>query len=313
LKNPYEALGVARDADADTIRKAYRKLARQLHPDVNPGDTAAEERFKEVSHAYAVLSDDEKRRAYDEFGDVALESGFDPEAARRQKREFEQRFGAGMHGAPGVGDDINFGDIDDLLSGFFGGGRGTRGGARELRLRGADLEAHLEVEFGEGVRGCERRVTLGPSASPTTIRIPPGVADGDRLRVAGRGAPGIGGGPPGDLWVQIRVRPHRIFRREGRDLHLEVPISVREAILGAQVEIPTLDGRATVTVPPGSSSGRLLRLRGKGIPGRDGGAAGDLLARLEIRVPESVDDVTRAALEKLDAIEAPDLRKELLR
>jgi curved DNA-binding protein len=314
----YAALGVARDADDDSIRKTYRQLARRYHPDVNPGDEEAEERFKAISEAYAVISDPEKRRLYDEFGEISLQSGFDAEAARRARDAFGARFG----GAPGegfafeggAGEGFGFGNLDDLLSELF-----ARQGWREGpgRRRGADLEALLELEFLDAARGGEQRLTIGrPTAEggvrqeTVSVRIPPGVSDGGRIRLPGKGAEGKGGGPPGDLHAHIRVRPHPVFRREGRDLYVDVPISVREAILGGKVEAPTLDGRVTVTVPPGTDGGTRLRLRGKGVPHPSGGAAGDLYVVLQIRVPREVDPDTAARLETMTELDPPDLRKE---
>ena len=308
----YQILGVARDASEDVIRKAYRKLARRHHPDVNPNDKAAEDKFKEISHAYSVLSDADKRRAYDEFGEVSLEGGFDPEAARRSREAFGARFGGG--GRPGVGDAEGFAfeGLDGLFSDLFsrrGGGRG----------RGADVEAELELDFMDAARGAEQRLTLArpqPDGSlrqeTVTVRIPPGVADGGRLRIPGKGGPGAGGGPAGDLHARIRVRPHRFFRRDGRDLLLDVDVSVREATLGAKVEVPTLDGRVTLAIPPGTDSGTKLRVRGKGIPSPSGGAPGDLYAVVQIRVPRDPGPRERELLEELAKNDPPDLRKELL-
>jgi curved DNA-binding protein len=311
-KDLYEILGVARGASEDELRKAYRKLARRHHPDVNPNDKGAEEKFKEVSHAYSVLSDTEKRRAYDEFGEISLEGGFDPEAARRAREAFGARFGGG--GAPGFGDTEGFAfeGLDGLFSDLFarrGGGRG----------RGMDIEADLELDFMDAARGAEQRLTLArpqPDGSvrqeTVTVRIPPGVADGGRLRIPGKGAPGMGGGPPGDLHARIRVRPHRFFRRDGRDLLLDVDVSVREATLGAKVEVPTLEGRVTVAIPPGTDSGTKLRVRGKGIPSPSGGAPGDLYAVVQIRVPRNLGPRERELVESLAENDPPDLRKELL-
>lgn len=310
----YEILGVARDADHDSIRKAYRKLARQNHPDLNPGDKAAEERFKEISKAWAVLEDADKRRNYDEFGEVSLDVGFDPEEARKAREAFGSRFGFGASaGQGGNTQEFHFGDIDDLLGGLFGG----RAEGARMQLRGQDLEAALELEFLEAVRGGERMLTIarptpnGSESETLSVRIPAGVDTGRRLRLAGKGAPGMGGGPPGDLHVRLRVRPHAVFRREGNDLALDLPISIREAVLGAQVEVPTLDGRVTLTIPPGTQSGARLRLRGKGVPSLRGAEAGDLLARVQIRVPKEIDDQARAALDELARFEDPDLRKGL--
>jgi DnaJ-class molecular chaperone len=312
VRNFYEILGVERSADHEAIRKAYRKLARQYHPDLNPSDRAAEERFKEISHAWDVLQDPERRRNYDEFGDVSLESGFDADRARRARSEFEERFGRAGHG--GGTEEFQFGGLDEVLSQFFGGG----GGGGRIRMRGADLHATLELDFLEAIRGGERRVTLmrpdargQPVEETITVRFPPGVSDEGELRIPGKGAPGAGGGPPGDLRASVRVRPHPVFRRSGRDIELDLPISVREAILGAQVEIPTLEGRATLTIPAGTDSGVRLRLRGKGVPAARGAAAGDLLARVQIRVPRELDQAARKAAEALGDAEDPDLRKDL--
>jgi curved DNA-binding protein len=314
-KDLYETLGVARDADLETIRKAYRKLARKNHPDLNPGDKAAEERFKEISRAWEVLEDPVRRRNYDEFGAISLESGFDPEKARRAREAFGSRFGSGARPGPGsFGEEFEFGGIDDLMGSFFGRAAGGRG----IRLRGADVEATLELDFLEAVRGGEKRLTLARPiegddvASETiTVRIPPGVDTGGRLRIPGKGAPGIGGGPPGDLQVTLRVRTHRIFSREGRNLTFDLPITVREAVRGAKVEVPTLEGRATLTIPPGTDSGTRLRLRGKGVPDPRGGAPGDLFARVQIRVPRGLDADADRVLDGLERFEEPGIRKEL--
>jgi DnaJ-class molecular chaperone len=316
----YKVLGVSRDADAETLKKAYRKLARRHHPDVNPGDKAAEEKFKEISEAYDVLSDPTKRRNYDEFGEISLQGGFDAEQARRAREAFGQRFGGGEgeFRSYGAGEPFEFGDLDDLLGRFgFGGRSGPRGAGRAAGLRGSDIEATLELDFLEAVRGGEKRITLqlagedGRARTETfTARIPPGVSDGGRIRLRGKGAPGLGGGPPGDLWAVVRVRPHPFFRREGRDVSLDVPVTLAEAVRGARIEVPTLDGRATVTVPPGTDSGRKLRLRGKGVPDPSGRPPGDLYVVIQIRVPKSLD---AAALDALAAAQPEDPRQELFR
>jgi DnaJ-class molecular chaperone len=316
----YKVLGVARDVEADALKKAYRKLARRHHPDVNPGDKASEDKFKEISEAYDVLSDPTKRRNYDEFGEVALQGGFDAEQARRAREAFGARFGGGAEGGPqfGGGEPFEFGDLDDLLGRFGFGGRG--GAGRGAGLRGSDLQAQLELDFLEAAKGGEKRLTLGlggeagrPRSQTLTVRIPPGVADGGRIRLRGKGAPGLGGGPPGDLWATVRVRPHPVFRREGRNLIVDVPLTIVEAIRGAKIEVPTLEGRATLTVPPGTDSGQKLRLRGKGIAAPGGGVLGDLYVVVQIRVPKQLD---ADALEKLDALAGAgpeDPRKELFR
>jgi curved DNA-binding protein len=311
VRDPYETLGVARDADVDAIRKAYRKLARKHHPDLNPGDKAAEERFKEISQAWEVLEDPERRRNYDEFGAISLEAGFDAEKARQAREAFGSRFGTGGRPGPeGFGEEFEFGDLDDLLGRFTGGRAGARAGGRGLRMRGADIEATLDLDFLDAVRGGEHRLTLG--GDTINVRIPPGVDTGGRLRIPGKGGPGIGGGPAGDLHVELRVRPHRLFTREGRNLTFDLPVTVSEAVRGAKVEVPTLDGRATLTIPPGTDSGTRLRLRGKGVPDPRGGAPGDLFARVQIRVPKTLDEAAEKGLDALERVEDREIRKELV-
>ena len=316
----YRVLGVERGADEAAIRKAYRKLARRYHPDVNPDDKSAEDRFKQISHAYDVLSDAEKRRNYDEFGDVSLQSGFDAEKARQAREAFASRFGRGgpqdFHVFEGEGSErMDFGGLDDLFTDLFS--RRGGGDARRER-RGRDLEAELELDFVDAARGGEHRITIGrPMADgslrqePVTVRIPPGVSDGGRIRLRGRGAEGRGGAPPGDLYARIRVRPHRFFRREGRDLSLDLPVSVSEATLGAKIEVPTLEGRVKLTIPAGTDSGSKLRLRGKGVPHPSGGAAGDLYVIVQIRMPRNLTAEAKAKLRELEAFDPPDLRKDL--
>ena len=301
----YEVLSVARGADADAIRTSYRALARKFHPDLNQGRSESEERFKEVSEAYAVLSDAEKRALYDEFGAISLDAGFNAEAARGSRR-----FGGGF-GQPG-GDGYGF-DINDVLGGMFGG-RGRRSAAS---FRGEDLEVTLELEFLEAARGATRQINVmrpGHDGRLTServaVRIPPGVDDGGRIRIPGKGAESRGGGAAGDLFAKIRIRPSAIFRRDGRDLLLDLPVTVSEATLGARIEIPTLDGTATVTIPPGSDSGRRLRLRGKGIADPKTGARGDLYVTVQIRVPVGLDPDARAKLQELTAFDPPAIRKE---
>ena len=309
----YQVLGVERGADRETIQKAYRKLARETHPDLNPGDAKAAERFSEVSQAWEVLGDAERRALYDEFGQVSLESGFDAERAREAREAFGRRFGGAAPGGGFEGHEFQFGDLDDLFGRFFGGEARTGGAGRGMPpLRGSDLEAELELDFEEAVRGGEKRLTLGGPAGSrqVTVRIPPGVDSGGRLRLPGHGAPGAGGGPAGDLHVRLRVRPHRVFRRRDRDLEFDLPISILEAIRGAEIEVPTLDGRVTLRVPAGTHSGTRLRLRGKGVP-RSSGSPGDLYARVEIRVPRGLDDADLASLEALERFEDAELRKGL--
>lgn len=312
----YEILGVDRDVDADDLRSAYRRVARENHPDQHPGDQQAEERFKRASHAYSVLSDTEKRKAYDEFGDAALEAGFDVEAARRAKQAFAGSF------ARGEGFEGTF-SFDDLLGGLFdrfGGpsGRGARG-ARVPR-RGRDLRSTLTLDFLDAATGGEHRIQVarpGPDGRVEpqliTVRIPPGVRDGGTIRLSGKGEPATANGQPGDLHLEVSVRPHAVFRREGNDVHLDLPVSVREATLGAKIEIPTLEGRATVTLRAGTQGGAKLRLRGKGIPGHRNRPVGDLIATVRIAIPIGLDDEARRALDSLARYDDPELRAKLQR
>jgi DnaJ-class molecular chaperone len=313
-KDPYAILSVARDADEDTIRKAYRKLARELHPDVNPENPAAEERFKAVSEAYSVLSDPEKRKAYDEFGEVSFQPGFDVAEARRARDAFGGGFGGqGGFGGAGPGG-MGF---EDLLSNIFGrSGPGPARGPR--RRRGADLEAGVDLDFLDAARGCEQRFQVsrptldgGQRSESVTVRIPPGVADGGQIRLRGKGGEGLGGAPAGDLIATIRVRPHPLFRREDRDILIEVPLTISEATSGTKIEVPSLDGRVTVTVPPGTDSGAKLRLRGKGVPHPSGGPPGDFFVVIKICVPKDLDEATRKQLEEIGASNPPNLREDL--
>ncbi len=311
-KDPYRVLGVARDADEDTVRSAYRKLARELHPDVNPDNPAAEERFKAVSEANSVLSDPEKRKAYDEFGEVSFQSGFDAAEARRAR----DAFGGGLGGFQNFGDaGSGAAGFEDLLSNLFGRSGPGRG---PLRRRGADLEARVDLDFLDAARGCEKRFQVsrptqagGQRSEFVTVRIPPGVADGGQIRLRGKGGEGLGGGPPGDLIATIRVRPHPLFRREDRDILLDVPVTISEATSGTKVEVPSLYGRITVTVPPGTDSGAKLRLRGKGVPHPSGGPAGDFYVVIKISVPKDLDDATSRKLSEIAANNPADLRGAL--
>jgi DnaJ-class molecular chaperone len=317
-KDLYAVLGVPRGASEEDIRKAYRRLARKHHPDVNPNDPKAEERFKEISFASDVLLDPEKRKRYDEFGVAGLAQGFDPEQARAW-----QRWTRGARESPFRRTFSAEGDLGELFAELFGARMGGApfGEPFERRpARGADVEGDVTVDFLDALRGAEVRVRVRrPDASGAggeevalKVRIPRGSADGTRIRLAGQGAPGPGGGPPGDLYLTLHVRPHPHFRREGMDLHLDLPVAIPELILGASVEIPTPEGSLTMRIPPRSQNGRKLRLRGKGVPHRRGEERGDLIVRLVARLPEGED----AAIEKIARELEPlyrgvDLRRDL--
>ena len=367
-KDFYAVLGVAKSASADDIKKAYRKLARELHPDHNPGNAAAEEKFKSASEAYDVLSDDRKRKEYDEMRSLFGSGAFRRGARTGGGQQFDPSdlFGSfgGASGAGGAGD-RRFGGagFSDIFSSIFSGG-GAGAGARRGPQRGRDVEAEVTLDFAHAVQGTTLPLTLrspgvcdtchGSGAKPGTtprtcpqcagsglitrnqgsfsfsepcrecqgvgsivehkcpecrgtggvtknrtinVRFPAGVADGQRIRLSGRGEPGERGGPAGDLYVQVKVRPDEIFGRSGDDLTLTVPITFAEAVLGTDLRVPTLDGSVTLRVPPGTPSGRTLRARGKGVVRRDG-QAGYLLVTVEVVVPSSVSDDAREALQQ---------------
>ncbi|MEY2532189.1 MAG: curved DNA-binding protein [bacterium] len=299
----YDVLGVPRDASEEDIRSAYRGLARRNHPDVNK-EPGAEDRFKEISEAYEVLRDAEKRAQYDRYGEnwrAASQAG----AGRGPAPGGFEGYGGG-----GGFDDVHVefgdgGDLGDIFEGLFGGrGRGGRrrrgggagGGFDGFSMRGGDREAVLEISLEEAAEGGRRHISL--DGEDYEVTIPRGVTDGQRIRLAGAGEAGIGGGPSGDLFLRIRIRPHPRFRVEGRDLHVDLRVAPWEAALGAAVDVETLGGSAQVRVPEGSSCGRRLRLRGQGMPG-PGDTAGDLYAHVKIIVPKKLRREERELFEQL--------------
>lgn len=381
-KDFYRELGVSSDASTDEIKKAYRKLARENHPDANPGNAEAEKKFKAVSEAYGVLSDPDKRKEYDEaralFGSGRTGGGFGG---------FPGGGGAGPGGGFDLGDIFGqggtqaggFGGLGDMLGNLFGrrGGAGAAGGAQRGQ-RGSDVETDVRIDFSEAVKGATLPLRLSspatcgtcggngarPGTSPRTcsvcsgsglvtrnqgafafsepcpecrgrgqqiddpcpecsgegvstrtrtltVRIPPGVDNGQKIRLAGQGEPGRGGAPAGDLFVRVHVKPDDVFGRSGNDLTITVPVEFTELALGTTLSVPTLDSKVSVRVPAGTASGRVLRVRGKGIAKRDG-SQGDLLITLQVVVPAKVEDDARAALEKYaDAVAQHDPRPEI--
>lgn len=301
--NPYAVLGVPRDADADTVKKAFRKLAKQHHPDRNEGSAEAERKFKEINRAFEILSDPEKRAAYDQFGARSLEPGFDAGAARA----WQQRGSAGPRGGF---DGAGF-DMEDLLGSLFGGGGRAAPGRGGFGGFSADARADLEVDFRTAALGGERELRFADGRA-LTVRIPPGIRDQETLRLAGQ-AGSTGRGPAGDLLLTVHVAAHPVFRREGEDLHVDLPVTVGEAVRGAMVEVPTLDGPVRLRVPPGTQTDRKLRLKGKGIT-RRGQAPGDLYARVVVVLPEAVNsDRLEQALRTLDEAYAAGVREGLFR
>ncbi|MBE1577725.1 DnaJ C-terminal domain-containing protein [Amycolatopsis roodepoortensis] len=294
----YTVLGVSRTADQAEIQRAYRKLARQYHPDINK-DPGAEDRFKEISEAYDVLSEPETRRRYDAFGPDfrQVPDGMDPETWARA-RSGAPGGGPYASGNPfGSAEDI---DLEDLLGGIFGG-RARRHGP----MPGADQEASIELTVEDAHRGGKRSITLGPRT--IDVDIPAGVTDGQRIRLAGQGGRGTDGAPPGDLYLIVHLAPHRRYRVDGRDLTVDLPLSPWEAALGTTVTLEIPGGEAKLKVPPGTSTGRRLRLRGRGLP-HPRGAAGDLYAKACVVVPSELTDEEREQFERLAAVSAFDPR-----
>jgi DnaJ-class molecular chaperone len=275
--DPYEVLGVKRDASQEDIQRAYRALAKKLHPDLNPGNKQAEERFKEVSAAYDLIGDPQKRRRFDS-GEI------DASGAPRQQQPYYRDFADRAAGAQPYQNDAGFADFADegIFSEIFG-----RGGRATLRMRGQDLHYHLALDFLEAVNGATRNVVL-PDGSELKVSIPPATREGQILRLRGKGRPGIGGGADGDALIEIEVRPHPLYRRQDDDIHLEVPISLKEAVLGGRIDVPTPSGAVSMTLPKWSNTGTVLRLKGKGVVRRDG-SHGDAYVTLKVVMPSEPD------------------------
>lgn len=277
--DPYGVLGVPRTASDEEIRRAYRKLAKELHPDLNPkSGTAAEDRFKKVTAAYEIIGDATKRQQFDR-GEI--------DAAGEPRRRYQRAHAGGPFRGPGAGgaggarpEDFGIGDI---FSDLFGGNH------RPFAGRGQDVRYTLDVDFLESVLGSRKRVTL-PDGGALDLTVPSGVADGQVLRLKGKGAAGVRGGEPGDALVEIRVRTHPQFKRQGDDVLLEVPVTIDEAVLGAKIEVPTPTGRVQLTIPKGTSSGKTLRLKGKGVVNAGTGKTGDQLVTVRIVLPDTIDE-----------------------
>lgn len=377
-KDYYEILGVKKDASSEEIKKAYRKLARKWHPDINPGDKEAERRFKEISSAYDCLGNDKKRKLYDEFGEDGLRAGFDEEKAREYKQwgaygpESAYQSGAGDQGYG------RYQSYEDIFGDLFSGGRGFEGDFRgRAAARGRDVEYDISIDLLSALKGFETELSIqkmkvcpgcsGSGIDPNSamakcrtcggsgrmnvaqgpiqftkpcpdcrghgsigktcpqcmgsghvattdrirVTIPHGVKEGSKVRLAGKGEQGLDGGKPGDLYLIVHVKEHPLLKREGDDLFMEVPITVGEAIKGGSIEIPTIDGKIKVKVPPGSQSEQILRLKGKGAMNMKTKTRGDLMVKLIVKVPQTNDKEALEAVEKIDKFYKGDLRSNM--
>jgi DnaJ-class molecular chaperone len=290
-QTPYEILGVKPDASADEIRKAYRKLAKQLHPDLNPGKPEAEARFKSVSAAYDLLSDAEKRGRYDR-GEI------DESGAERPPRYSYRPHAEGAEGWKYQPQgEMDLGDLEDLFAAFGSAGRARRGGrgGEGIRLRGGDRTYTMTIDLIEAANGGKKRLSLSPDEW-LDVTIPPGIEDGQVLRLKGKGGPGFGGGEAGDALIEVHVAPHPLFKRDRDDIRIELPVSLAEAVLGARVTVPTVTGPVTMTIPKGSDTGAQLRLRGKGIQRRPN--PGDQYVTLKMVIGASSDPELAEFIEK---------------
>ncbi|WP_144709987.1 DnaJ C-terminal domain-containing protein [Curtobacterium pusillum] len=321
-KDFYKTLGVSKDATDAELKKTYRKLARQFHPDSNPGDAAAENRFKEISEAYSVLSDKEQRQEYDQVramgsgarftaGGGGQGGGFEDVFGGMFNQGGGQRVRFGQGGAGGAG-----GGFEDILGGMFGGGGGfgqSSGGFRGFGgpTKGADVTASTTLDFTTAITGDTIKLSQG-NGRPVNVRIPAGVADGQKIRLRGRGQPSPDGGDAGDLVVTVTVRKHPVFERDGLNLRVDVPVTFVEAALGATIQVPTLGGEPVkLKVAPGTPSGRVLRVKGRGVSTKNG--TGDLLATVQVAVPSHLTDKQREAVEALAAtLPDEDPREDLL-
>jgi len=295
MADPYQTLGVAKTATDEDIRKAYRKLAKQHHPDLNPGNKDAEARFKDISAAYTLLGDAEKRRAFD-AGEI--DASGQPQPERRFYRDYAgQGAGSRYQHAEDLSGYEDFGDVFADLFRRRGAGEGPGGRETQFRMRGGDVHYSLPIDFLEAVNGGKKRVDM-PDGKTLDIAVPAGVEDGQVLRLKGQGRPGIGGGPSGDALITVSVRPHPHFQREGRDIKTVLPITLNEALSGGSVPVETVTGPVNLKIPKHSNSGSILRLRGKGV---QGAVKGDHLVELRIVMPPHPDEVLEKAISEWEA------------
>ncbi len=299
MKDPYQTLGVARGADAAALKRAYRKLAKKLHPDVNPGNAKIEQRFKEVSQAYGILGDAKKRAQFDrgEIDASGQQTGWGGGFGGAGARGGGWRGGGGGRHRPfDFGADLN---VEDIVSELFGGrgrGRAHRGRQRG-RQRGADVSYTAPIGFLEAATGATKRIRLSDD-KVLEMKIPPGTEDRQTLRLKGQGLAGEGGAAAGDAFVEVHLEPHPFFTRKDSDVHLELPVTLQEAVLGATVQVPTVHGKVAMKIPPGSNTGTTLRLKGKGIANRKGGGKGDQYVKLKVALPDKPDSELKDFIER---------------
>lgn len=299
--DPYKVLGVAKGATDDEIQKAYRALAKKFHPDLNPGDKKAEDRFKDVSAAHDILGDPDKRGKFDR-GEI------DAAGQERQHGFYREYADAGdgqsYHSTAG------FEDLGDIFSDLFGRGPQGRAGGPDVRMRGGDVRYKMDVAFLDSLNGAKKRVTM-PDGKTLDITVTPGVRDGQMLRLKGQGLPGFGGAEAGDALIEVHVTPHRYFRRDGADIRLDLPVTVAEAVLGAKVDVPTPDGKVSMTIPAGSNTGTTLRLKGKGAPKGKDQENGDQFVTLKVVLPDAPDEDLEDFLRDWSAKHSHDPRKTM--
>ena len=284
--DPYATLNIRKSASADEIKRAYRRLAKELHPDLNPNDPAVERRFKDVSQAYNLLADEEKRRRFD-AGEI------DANGQERAQRGFYRSYSS-AGGAGGFGFDQES-DHRDIFSDLFSGRRGGRSG-RFGKRRGSDVTYTIKIDFLEAANGVRKRIQLADGRT-LDVNVPAGIENGKTLRLKSQGLSGVGGGESGDAFITVEIAPHAYFRREGRNIHVDLPVSLSEAVLGSTVSVPTIDGQVSMRVPAGSNSGSILRLRGKGVRDQKDGQRGDQYVKLVVTLPDKTDDRLRTFVE----------------
>lgn len=307
MRDPYDILGVSRSANADDVKKAYRALAKKYHPDLNPGDKAVEQKFKDATAAYELLSDPTKRARYDR-GEIDA-SGQERAAGFNWRQRAEAGAGTRRGGFGGF-------SAEDIFADLFGGedvagfGRTGRGAGRAgSRLRGADVSYSVSVSFLDAATGARKQITL-PGGKTLEVQIPVGAEDGQTLRLKGQGQPGVGGGSPGDALIELRIEPHPYFTRKGLDIHVDLPVTLQEAALGATVQTPTIHGPVSLKVPAGSNSGTTLRLRGKGVADAKRSLKGDQYVRLRVMMPDPPDPELIAFLERWSPGHGYDVRRK---